>query len=382
MRIWGFLAIESTGADGKRPGGAGQTDAYWSPLSHLADAGVTRLPHTEAMTTDRPVSLPVLRPARLPDDLKAMAAVMSSAAPRFPMTPEVLEARFASDDPALQVARWVAEDEGTLVGVAGLSQQDAAANAEAYWLHVWVAGPWQRRGVGRALLEVLEREALALGGRKLKGGVRQDVPGALALAEGGGYGRAWTRYESSLDVTPQRDFSSFAPLLAGLQDAGIVFRTVAELAGDAGRDRQLWELDWQLLSDVPMGMAFSRTPLDVWVRQRLQNPQFEPGLSFVALDPALADPLTGPYIGVSTLERDPNGDYFIGMTGVLPAYRGRGVAKGLKVQAMRALRQRGGGVIRTLNDPPNVAMLGMNAALGFERGHDFYRYERDLLEEA
>ncbi len=333
------------------------------------------------MTPDRPLRPPVLRPARLPDDLEAMAAVMTSAAPRFPMTPEVLEARYASDDPALNVARWVAEDSGTLVGVASLSQQDAGANADAYWLHLWVAGPWQRRGVGRALLEVLEQGALALGGRKLKCGVRQDVPGALALAEGGGYGRAWTRYESSLQVTPQRDFSSLAPLLAGLQDAGIVFRSVTELAGDAGRDRRLWELDWQLLSDVPMGMAFSRTPLEVWVRQRLENPQFEPGLSFVALDPALADPLTGPYIGLSTLERDPNGEYFIGMTGVRPGSRGRGIAKALKVQAMTALQRRGGGMIRTLNDPPNVAMLGMNAALGFERGPDFYRYER-LLGEA
>lgn len=306
---------------------------------------------------------------------------MTAAAPRFPVTPELLHVWHETNDPALQVVVRVAELEGEMVGVGRTTQQDAGEQQQHYWINLWVAGPWQRRGVGRAMLRELEGEVRRLGGRRLKGGVRQDVPGALALAEGDGYDRAWTRYESSLEVTPERDFPDFGPLLAGLQDAGIVFRSVAELAGDPGRDRQIWELDWTLRQDVPMGMAFSRTPLDVWVRQRLQNPQFEPGLSFVALDPALADPLTGPYSGVSTLERDPNGDYFIGMTGVLPAYRGRGVAKGLKVQVMRALRQRGGGVIRTLNDSPNVAMLGMNAALGFERGPDFYRYERDLLEE-
>ena len=334
------------------------------------------------MSSELPSSLPVLRPARLPDDLKAMAAVMTAAAPRFPMTPEVLEARLASDDPALNVARWVAEDGGELVGVGGLSQQDAAEQADAYWLNLWVAGPWQRRGVGRALLAVLEREVRALGGRRLKAGVRQDVPGAIRLAESSGFERAWTRYESSVKVTPERDFSGFDPLLARLDAAGIVFRSVDELSDDPERDRRLWELDWQLLSDVPMGMTFSRPPLEVWVRQRLLDSQFRPGLSFVALDPALADPQTGPYIGVSTLEQTPGGFYVIGMTGVRPAYRGRGVAKALKVQAMRALKQQGGGEIRTFNDPPNVAMLGMNAALGFERGPDIYRYERDLLGQA
>ncbi|WP_424951348.1 GNAT family N-acetyltransferase [Deinococcus sp.] len=325
------------------------------------------------------------RPPRLPEDLGALAAVMSSAAPRFPMTPELLAERYAAADPGLQVAERVAEVAGEVVGVGGISQQDAHENSAAYWIRLWVGGPWQRRGVGRILLRLLEDEARRLGGRRLKGEVRQDVPGALALAGGGGYGRTWTRHESSLEITPERDFSGFDTLIAGLEAAGIVLLSISDLGGDPQRDRQLWELDWRLLNDVPLGMTLSRSPLEVWTRQHLQHPGFEPGLSFVALDPARTDPQTGPYIGLSSLERQPGDFYTIGMTGVLPAYRGRGVAKALKVQAMRALQERirqdgVGGTIRTFNDPPNVAMLGMNAALGFERGPDAYRYERDLPE--
>jgi mycothiol synthase len=319
-----------------------------------------------------------LRPARFPDDLAAVAAVRTAADARFPTTPELLEAQMASDDPDLKKARWVAEVGGEMVGVGGISQQDAQEHSEAYWLSLWVAGPWQRRGVGRALLSRLEQEVRALGGRSVKGGVRQDVPGALALAERSGYGRAWTRYESLLTVTPEQDFSGFGALLSDLQASGILFSSVAELAEDPQRDRQLWELDWRLRQDVPMGMAFSRTPLEVWTRQKLEDPTFEPGLSFVALDPARSDAQTGGYIGWSTLHAEPNGEYMIGMTGTLPEYRRRGVAKGLKVRAMLALQQRGNGLIRTYNDPPNVAMLGMNAALGFERSSDIYRYERAL----
>jgi mycothiol synthase len=327
--------------------------------------------------TDLPAKVS-LRRARFPDDIAALAAVISAADARFPTTPELLAAQHATADPALNRAEWVAEIGGEMVGAGGVSQQDAQEHQGEYWLRVRVAATWQRKGVGRALLEVLEQEVRRLGGRRLKGGVRQDVAGAVALAERSGYARAWTRYESSLTVTPERDFSGFGALLSGVQASGILFRSVAELAADPERNRQLWELNWQLLSDVPMGMAFSKTPLEVWVRQRLEDPTLKPELSFVALDPAHMDEQTGPYIGYSTLHAEPNGEYDIGMTGTLPEYRGRGVAKSLKVRAMQALQMRGGGTIRTFNDPPNVAMLGMNAALGFVRGPDIYRYEREL----
>lgn len=62
--------------------------------------------------------------------------------------------------------------------------------------------------------------------------------------------------------------------------------------------------------------------------------------------------------------------------------RGRGVAKALKVAAMRALADSGGGEIRTFNDKPNAAMLEMNRALGFVRGPTHFRYELHLDGEA
>ncbi|WP_407569721.1 GNAT family N-acetyltransferase [Deinococcus altitudinis] len=328
------------------------------------------------------------RPPRLPDDLAGMAAAMTAAAPRFPVTLELVMDWHRTNDPALQLAVRVAELEGEVIGVGRTVQQGATEQRELYWINMWVAEPWQRRGVGRALLAELEGAARWLGGRRVRVQVRQDVPGALALADAGGYRRTWTRYESALKVTPELDFSGFDPLLGRLKAEGIVLRSVAELADDPERNRRLWDLDWQLLADVPLGMTLTRHPLDVWVRQDIENSSFCPELSFVALDPALQNsdsdgPLTGPYVGMSSLNVQPGGFYTIGMTGTLPAYRGRGIAKALKVRAMRALqehtRQSGASAtIRTFNDPPNVAMLGMNAALGFVRGPDIYRYERDL----
>lgn len=74
------------------------------------------------------------------------------------------------------------------------------------------------------------------------------------------------------------------------------------------------------------------------------------------------------------------GYYFIGMTGVRRSHRGRGMARALKVAAMRmrALHRAGGGLIRTFNDAPNRAMLQMNEGLGFQRTATIYRYELKL----
>ncbi|MGY2895483.1 mycothiol synthase [Deinococcus sp. UYEF24] len=358
-----------------------------------------RLPfrHTEDMPNLHSVPAGLtFRPPRLPDDLAGMAAAMTAAAPRFPVTPELVMDWHQTNDPALQLAVRVAEIGGEMIGVGRIIQQNATEQRESYWVNMWVAEPWQRRGVGRALLTELEGAARRLGGRHLRVQVRQDVPGALALADSGGYRRTWTRYESALKVSPERDFSGFDPLLGRLEAEGIVFRSVAELSSDPERNRRLWNLDWQLMADVPLGMTLTRHPLDVWVRRDIENSSFCPELSFVALDPALDHlPLdeqapTGPYIGMSSLNVQPGGFYTIGMTGTLPAYRGRGMAKALKVRAMRALQAQtrhdaegstGSATIRTFNDPPNVAMLGMNAALGFVRGPDIYRYERELPQE-
>ena len=127
-----------------------------------------------------------------------------------------------------------------------------------------------------------------------------------------------------------------------------------------------------------MGQTLTRRPLDAWLKQELHDPTFSHELSFVAVRPELNDPLTGPYVGYSTLMSNPAGFYVIGMTGVRREERGRGVAKALKVAAMRALAAAGGGEIRTFNDPPNRAMLNMNRALGFQRGPTHSRYELHL----
>ncbi|EYB67577.1 N-acetyltransferase GCN5 [Deinococcus phoenicis] len=325
----------------------------------------------------------MLRAPRKPGDFPETAAVLSAADPEWPVTPELLRVWDEAADPGLFLTELVAEQEGRVVGVGRVGHDDFAFEEWRYWGNLSVHPDARGRGVGGALYAELLERVRTRGARELRTMLTDQPHHALgrAFLERRGFRPVWERYESRLD-TDRVDLDRFDGLLSQVAADGAELRSVAELAADPERDRRLWELDWRLFQDVPMGNTLTRRPFETWVKQELEDPTFAPELSFVAVRPGLEDPLTGPYIGYSTLMRNPAGFYVIGMTGVRRGDRGRGIAKALKVAAMRALAAAGGGSIRTFNDRPNVAMLRMNEKLGFVRGPTHLRYELRLEEQA
>lgn len=333
-------------------------------------------PHDGRMTDPQPVTL---RDLRKPDDFAEVAALLSAADPEWPLTAEMMATWDEAHDPALYRRERVAEQGGRIVGVSHVGHDDFAFEDWRYFGRVVVHPDARGRGVGTALYDDAFAALRGRGAQDLRTMLSdqpEDAPGRAFLAARG-YVRTWDRFESRLH-TADADLGAFDDLMAAVAADGVQLRSVAELAGDPQRDRRLWELDWRLFQDVPMGQALTRRPFEAWLKQELEDPTFSHELSFVAVRPDVDDPLTGPYVGYSSLMSNPAGFFVIGMTGVRREDRGRGVAKALKVAAMRALAAAGGGEIRTFNDPPNKAMLAMNRALGFRRGPTRSRHELHL----
>ncbi|MBZ9713932.1 GNAT family N-acetyltransferase [Deinococcus multiflagellatus] len=320
-----------------------------------------------------------LRDLRKPDDFAGVARVLSASDPDWPVTAELLAVWDAARDPELYHTVVVAEQDGQLVGLGQAGHDDFAYEDWRYFGAATVHPDARGQGIGRALYDELMARLRARGAQDIRT-MLSDQPrdeAGRAFLTRRGFTRTWDRYESRLH-TGELDLGVFDELLAGVAAHGIELRSIADLAGDEHRDRRLYELDWRLFQDVPMGQALTKRPFEAWRKQELDDPTFSHELSFVALRPGLDDPETGPYVGYSTLMKAPGGFYVIGMTGVRREDRGLGVAKALKVAAMRALHAAGGGEIRTFNDPPNKAMLGMNRALGFRPGPTRSRYELHL----
>ncbi|WP_407540712.1 GNAT family N-acetyltransferase [Deinococcus radiomollis] len=317
-----------------------------------------------------------LRPARFPDDAAPAAALLSASNPDWPVTAELLQHEHDHRDPALFFTERLAEQGGRLLGVLGVGHDDFAHDEGRYWANLHVHPQARNQGVGGALYAEFLNILKARGAHEARTMLTEtDEPG-IRFLKARGWKETWRRHEFRLDTAR-------AELPAPPDLGGLRLEALDRLAGDPQLGARLHELDWLLFQDVPMGMTLTRRPLEVWVQQELEEPSMRPGLSFVLIDDAVNDPLTGPYVGYTTLLQSPGGFYFIGMTGVRREYRGRGLARALKLASMRAMREAGGGEIgggeiRTFNDPPNVAMIAMNRALGFVKQPDRVRYELTL----
>lgn len=74
------------------------------------------------------------------------------------------------------------------------------------------------------------------------------------------------------------------------------------------------------------------------------------------------------WVGLSSLRRtETPGRSSFGLTAVQPAYRGRGIARTLKMHALHLASARGDHTVTTEVHPLNTAMVRVNAHLGFVR---------------
>ncbi|GEA88746.1 GNAT family N-acetyltransferase [Cellulomonas cellasea] len=83
---------------------------------------------------------------------------------------------------------WLVTEEGSeAVGLACLIEEPGSPSTDRHVVALWVAPEARRRGVGTALLDAVEREALGAGAETLSLWVREDNAAALRLYDGLGF---------------------------------------------------------------------------------------------------------------------------------------------------------------------------------------------------
>lgn len=318
-----------------------------------------------------------IRPGQKPQDFPRVAEIITAVEPEWPVTAGMLEHWDKNHDPKYYRAEFVAELDAQVVGLGSIGEDRWAYEPGKFVFGIQVHPEFWGQGVGRAIYDHLIEHVQPMNPALLQAGTLENRPRARAFLERRGFLETWRRYESRLE-TQDFDFSPYAHLAERVKGAGLEIKSWAELFADPDAPRKLWELDWLLFQDVPMGLKFVKRDLEQWIKEEIQDPHFAPQACFIALDPNRDDPLTGSYVGYSQLTRNPGGFWGINMTGVLREYRGKGVAKALKLEGIRYVKEHGGEQIRTTNDPPNISMLVMNRELGFQRQPSWLRYQKAL----
>jgi len=290
----------------------------------------------------------MISPASI-DDAQRMAALLGSVYDDRLITVAGVRHRQASIRPEERVGTWLAERDGELVGwaVGGL---DVFASASTAAFAAVVVHPDRRReGIGSALWEVVTAHLDEIGARRVVAHSRADTDTKAFAAE---RGFTLEATETASAVDPR----TIPPPAAAPERIEIV--AMSRFVDDP---EPVFVADRESMLDEPGPSDFSGVTYETWRRLIWDVPDADRELSVVAL-------AGGGVVGTSFLYSDrAQGRAANAGTGVIPAFRGRGI--GLLMKRHSLARAAAAGITRviTQNDETNAPMLAINARLGYEQ---------------
>jgi GNAT superfamily N-acetyltransferase len=294
------------------------------------------------------------------EDAGAVAELLHEDEPPAPVTAAGLLHWLAVQPERAAARAWVALEGGELAGWARsrfLWKTRAERIGEAW---VFVRPTHRRRGVGTALLRTAEEHLLRKRARVLQTWTSSDDD--CAFLEHRAYRSSRRERISLLD-------------LAGETPAPQVPEGYAVVALRDLRDRtrELHALDAAAGADVPETFAEDDVRYAEWTRETLEHPDLSLDGSFVVLHGQ--EPVSYAF-----LHAEPDATLAANeMTGTLPEYRGRGLARLAKLATIRWAGDHGYRTIVTTNDERNLPMLRLNESLGYRAVGTETEYVREDL---
>lgn len=291
-----------------------------------------------------------IRPGE-PDDAAGIAAVWAAAMPHLVKTAAAFESELRTSR-ARRVL--VAVENGKVVGHANAWRTDTGDQPARVRLGVQVPPADRGRGIGAALATAITDVAVDLGAKMLLTVVADDDDArAFATRRGFSIGRELSHSRADLADTPD-------PVPAP-HDLRVV-------SYDAVEPHAVWKASAAVAAGDPSGLS-GVPAYDEWLATEWESPDLRRDLSIalVAADPEAVDPGAGEVVvSFVTTTADPNrGVIWSNLTGTVPAYRGRGLAKVVKSAALRRARDAGFTAAFTGNDAGNAPMLAVNQWLGY-----------------
>jgi GNAT superfamily N-acetyltransferase len=256
--------------------------------------------------------------------------------------------RQTSANPDDQLHFWRAEAEGELVGwaFAGL---DAFASVRTTAFASIVVHPAHRcAGVGSALWDVASAHLDRIGARRIVAYSRADDDSVSFVGA-----RGFTL--ESTDTT-----SAVDPRTLPEPPAAPVEVVISPMTNYVDDPTPVYEADRESALDEPGPSDFSGVTFESWNRLIWEAPDCDHELSVVAV----AD---GVVVGTSFLYSDREaGRAMNAGTGVIRAFRGRGLGLLMKQHSLSRAAAAGITKVITQNDETNAPMLAINAKLGYE----------------
>ena len=245
--------------------------------------------------------------------------------------------------PARAAARgWIGEEDGLVVGSCFSCLNFFAEGTSSALCGIIVRSSHRRRGLGSELHRLAAEHAASLGATSLMVNFFETEAG-VAFARARGFRQ--TRAET-LSVLDPRAVAEPVPAL--------------ELRPVASVDPHLvYEVDIAATRDMPATEPAGEMSYDEWEDHVLRHPLFTADGSFVALVDGVVAALS---LLIVDRESGRAANFF---TGTLAGYRGRGLARAVKLASIEWAAAHGVRSLMTTNDERNAPMLSVNRRLGY-----------------
>lgn len=289
-----------------------------------------------------------------PRDASAVARLFNRVE-QEPEDAESIQARFDRYPSMLVTARWVVESpDGQVVaygnGVA--LHEEGSGNPHVFIVRADVDPAHERRGIGSHLFEKGETFANENGAEWIMSKARDDLDSSRKFLEGRGYRQEQHLYGVILELEGWE-----RPLDL---PQSIRIMSWSEVEDNPSQRRKLYDCTIAADADTPGIELWGLMAYDDWEQSLFGSRWYRAeGCLIAATD-------SDEWVGVSTLGPATGDDVSTDFTGVIREYRGRGIARALKVAGVRWAQSLGAKRLHTFNDDRNEPMRHLNFDLGFK----------------
>lgn len=313
------------------------------------------------------------RPAEL-DDAELASDLMSAAYPAMTHDPVIVRFRWENPRKGYRAGRYVAERAGKPI-------------AYLAWMH----GPWEKlpdrhcevevwldlaeldHALLSALWQWIGEEAVAQGTGLLLAYCGEDEPETLGTLAGLGY------YPKRIEKVWELDLSKHGPRLIDdaaaarerMRGGGIRLVTVADWA-DPEKFEKLYRLNERTVQDVPHTLPIVTEAFEDF-EKRVHSPDRRHDRWWLACH-------GDKPVAMSYLKFPPvRGTVWTGYTCTDGEYRGRGLARAVKLQSLAQAAELGVPLVCTDNDSENAPILHINETLGYVPRPGFVEHHRRVI---
>ena len=287
-------------------------------------------------------------------DVAGIAGVWAVASPHLVKTAAGLEAELRTRTSRVVL---VAVEDGSVVGYGNVYLPAADEHEPQVRLSVHVVPAHRGRGIGSALATAIVDRAVAAGAARL-----------LTVVDESGQSK---EFATRRGFTIGRELSHARADLAELPAPATVPDDLRLTTFEELDPRAVWAATAAVVAGDPSGLS-DAPAYEEWVVSDWNHPDLRRDLSIALLD---QDQIVSFVTTAADAERKV---IWSNLTGTIPAYRGRGLAKVVKSHALSRARDAGFTDAFTGNDADNQPMLAVNRWLGYQKAASAWTATRSV----